>query len=205
MKTTKQENKVNPDWNPAVGDRVGINCVSSCDARHDSGDGIITKTDGTSIKIDVFDGTKGDRNWHQKECLTLVKSIKTDYTGCHPEIAASLKRGEHIECRHPEDHSLEFTVTSYCAGLKYRYGGFRNGLHDGYSDAEPVPKTKTRVLGPVQLMQALVERGYKVSADGCWSIKRSTCVILPSMWEYCGQTPCSSCSWEPWMLEEVEL
>jgi len=89
---------------------------------------------------------------------------KTDYTGCHPVIAASLKRGEHILCRHPGNHEKEFTV---CAYVRRHACPYRCTVGGGRTPAEPIPisKKETRVIGRKALTQALLNHGYLPTKD----------------------------------------
>ncbi len=134
----------------------------------------------------------------------MSNETKTSYSGCHPVIAESLRRGEHIECRvwDSEDDTLyPMTVISYREGDVCPY--ITDDI-DGYRKAEPLPKTETRVKQPVALMQALIDAGYEVDVDGHWA-KDDHRSFFPDRWFYCGEKPNTLWHWLPEWLEEVEI
>jgi hypothetical protein len=134
--------------------------------------------------------------------------LKTDYAGCHPEIAASLKRGEHYRCNLTTlkgVHAGAGWVVGYCVG---RFAPYISHSGSRYATAEPLPKTETRVIGSVEMMQGLTDMGYKPDPNGCFyttgKVHNTDC--FPSRaWILCGTTNTNGYEFEPWMLEEVEI
>ena len=79
--------------------------------------------------------------------------MKTDYTNCHPKIAESLKKGEHIKCTalsyKKGCREIEAVVSAYYEGEEYPYGTRTSSLFF----AEPLPKTETYVIDSVSIMK----------------------------------------------------
>lgn len=132
--------------------------------------------------------------------------MKTSYEGCHPEIADSLKRGEHRSCNVGENH-YPVTIVAYCI----KENPSRPYLSSGgsyYANAEPV-KTETYVIDAVSMMEGLIESGYKPDREGYFipsgEPKNISCFTLDS-WIKCGKRKENDGHlWEPWMLEEREV
>jgi len=72
---------------------------------------------------------------------------------------------------------------------------------------KPVPKTETRVKGQLVMMEELTLRGYVPNSAGKFvpPASSSNCSFVPEMWRYCGKRQPDEWTWEPWMLEEVEV
>ena len=122
--------------------------------------------------------------------------MKTSYKNCHPEIAASLQRGEHIRC---VCNNFPHTIIAYVQGYDYPY---IDDTSCKYDNAVPI-KTTTYVIDAVSMMKGLVERGYVLDHKGYWSLGMDD-GISPSMWIYCGK-PVIDYIWEPWMLIDKEV
>ena len=128
------------------------------------------------------------------------------YEGCNKEIADSLKKGIHIECRVKDSPLDNWYKGSETIGMFIERSNSpyvqTNGTSWRY--AEPLPATETRVKNPVEIMRLLVDSLYEVDDTGyCWS-NPGKITFLGDMWKYCGKTP-AGYSWEPEWLEEVEI
>ena len=130
--------------------------------------------------------------------------LKTDYTGCHPEIAASLKRGEHIMCRHPTNHWITFLVYAYSVKDCFKYRSATNGW---YQVAEPLPKTETRVVCLTTLVDRLIAYGYSQAPGGLWRSASQNATYPYNIFAMCGKgiSEAQKCVYADWMLEEVEI
>jgi hypothetical protein len=172
--------------------------------------GKVMEVRGSTIRVATNTSSKVlDAQWLELDPdYQETPELKTSYEGCHPEIAASLKRGEHIKCRVWD--SLRETkrseeIIAYAFGGAYPYRTYG----EGYMYAEPIPKTETRVIGPVEMMKQLVERGYKqTTTTGSWVNNTEQSAFPPTMFTVCDKPPSKGSTIAeqyPWMLEEVEI
>lgn len=129
--------------------------------------------------------------------------MKTSYEGCNKEIAESLKCGEHIPCSISLGTQKEkVLIISYSLNTKLKapYVG-----ENGERYVNPIPiKTETYVIGAIEMMKGLVERGYAVDRQGWW-INENSVNMTPSAWQYCDKPEFLRYDWEDWMLEEREV
>ena len=139
---------------------------------------------------------------------TPAEKVMNTYEGCNKEIADSLKKGIHIECRikdAPSDMDECYLPNrTICAFVKGKYMSTTGNIWD---IAEPVPTTETRVKGPVEIMTALINTGYSVDYKGDWGNggDDDVSMFVNTMWQYCGEKPQTDYKWEPEWLEEVEI
>jgi len=124
-------------------------------------------------------------------------TMETSYEGCHPEIAESLKRGEHIECITKTSRVKE-TIIAYLSRSNKPYVSSA-GIFLSY--AEPIT-TETYVIDAVSMMQGLVDRGYTYVSEGQWSTDGGYEHFEPEWWGDCGKV--KRCSMPDWMLIEKE-
>jgi len=127
-----------------------------------------------------------------------------DYTGCHPVIAEALKQNKSIRCKvFLAAQKYTASVIAYNLNKRCPYVSENGCL---YQSAKPIKrlKTETRVKGPVECMQWLVDNGFK--PDGMGIFKKRTdnrefdfrAVSMcnkktPDWWDF------------PELLEEVEI
>ena len=75
-----------------------------------------------------------------------------------------------------------------------------------YEEIKPAPKYETRVLGPVAMMQRLVDEGFTCDRSGDWNNPDETYIFDATMFSYCGKPKGKdSWVWLDWMLEKVEI
>jgi len=152
------------------------------------------------VKVDAIDKPEPEIN------LDDYYTKPIEYTGCDPVIAAALKQGLSIKCKVWNDHGYKVKepITRYNVGSNYPYGG-----ENGWTHAEPIPKPKKirRVMGPVEVMQELVNRGCKCDIAGDWrdGISKSLAWVGKSF-KYCGRSDQESLEAVPdWAIVEEEL
>ncbi len=133
--------------------------------------------------------------------------MKTSYKNCNPEIAVSLQRGDHIECQTFNFNKVilesSVTIIAYEEGSKFPYHSY----DDHYAIAEPIPKTETRVIGCVAMVEELLDRGFEPDNNGYFSKRDNSERWTPGLLSQCGKKPNHSyaVNWHSWMLEEVEV
>jgi len=127
--------------------------------------------------------------------------MKTSYSGCNPEIAESLQRGEHIKCISFDGNTkTEITVCAYDSNVMASYVCTNR---QDWDTAEPI-KTATYVIDAVAMMKGLVERGYLHIGNGDWALGKKE--VLSPVWSQCGEILTGNRrGWEPWMLEQKEV
>jgi len=115
----------------------------------------------------------------------MYKTKPIDYTGCNEIIADHLRRGLAIECRCWDNIKSEFAIDNIKA--YDRGGNWYVGAEGDYTQAEPIQYSETKTMKqPVELMQALVDGGWKVDNFGVWhhETKQS---FSATWWRYCGK------------------
>lgn len=65
-------------------------------------------------------------------------------------------------------------------------------------------KSRTYVIGSVQMMKQLVSRQWKPNPEGYWS-HGLTNTFSPGRWIKCGKVKDNTYAWEDWMLEEIVI
>jgi len=133
-----------------------------------------------------------------------LTNTETDYTGCHPEVAESLKRGEHVVCH--------VVLNGDSSSRKVKVIAFSNGEYvtdniHAYPCTEysiKLVETETRVIKHVPMMQGLIDRGYVAYSEG-FCIDKDDLIFYCKQFKYCGKIPTDTFTWEPWMIEEVEI
>ena len=107
------------------------------------------------------------------------------YEGCNKEIADSLKKGIHIECRVKDGALDNWYKGSETIGMFIERSNSpyvqTNGISWRY--AEPLPATETRVKNPAEIMRLLVDSLYEVDDTGhCWS-NPNKITFMGDMWK----------------------
>ena len=127
--------------------------------------------------------------------------MKTDYTNCHPEIAESLKRGEHIRCKAAgrDDDRAVVLVTAYLGKERL----YLSDKGEFWHTLEPI-KTETYVIDAVSMMKGLVERRYNVLDDGTW-VKLNYMSVTTDIWQHCDYRQPYNVPYDSWMLEKREI
>jgi len=75
-----------------------------------------------------------------------------------------------------------------------------------WNEIKPAPKYETRVLGPVAMMEALIDHGFTCDECGDWQDPSGSYVFDSSMFWICGKsTKDSGWEWKEWMLEKIEV
>jgi len=114
----------------------------------------------------------------------MYKTKPIDYTGCNETIADHLRRGLAIECR------VGSSTSTFVVAFTGSKTGFPYVSENGHQwdRAEPIQYVETKTLKqPVELMQALVDGGWKVSdKTGNW--RHDSMPNFPiAFWMYCGR------------------
>ena len=122
----------------------------------------------------------------------------TSYEGCHPVIAESLKRGEHVECA--DGFGGIYTVVAYVFGDNFPYVCTdckrRANLY-------PLPKTETWVIKASKLVKILEDEGYECDKKGFW--RKEDHNVSPEIFAYCGKPLAEMTHFPDKYLEEVEV
>lgn len=127
--------------------------------------------------------------------------MKTSYEGCHPDIAESLKRGEHARCISKDGAAeTKMTICAYDASVMASY--ICTGRMD-WDTAEPVP-TETYVIDAVSMMEGLVKRKWEQQSDGSWR-QPNGFVTAPTIFFECGARPTHTGGYHDWMLVERDV
>lgn len=93
------------------------------------------------------------------------------------------------------------SVCGQCGGTLYRS---RSGLF--FKHASPIPKTERRYRDPVEIMQWLVNHGYRADDEGAWVKEYDIYIFLPNMWKHCGNREGDNrYKWHPEWIKEVEV
>ena len=165
----------------------------------------MNKCKGTNCK--AIDGVG-----HSEECLAehdeatrCGDGMKTSYKNCHPEIAASLQLGEHIECilwdRKDDSRKYEQTVVAYTGGSEDHTNYLT--MDGDYWDCAIPHKTETYVIDAVSMVKGLVDRGYEPTMAGEWC--KDGVRFLPRLFTYCDKPhDLANADLKDWMLIDKE-
>jgi len=128
--------------------------------------------------------------------------MKTSYINCHPEIAESLQRGEHIRCyiREVAKSKRYRTIIAYVNG-NYIDHNLVKLIHEQCEVT--MIKKETYVIDAISMMKGLIERGYQVSEKGNWKLKDK--VFYVNWWQLCDEDNFVDGCFEDWMLWEREV
>lgn len=129
-----------------------------------------------------------------------------DYTGCHPDIAAALKRGESILCRVRDNKDSGWRekpeyIIAFSVGTSYPY--LTKECYVRYAEPVTKPKTITKVKKASEIVKWLEDNGYEVDEYGDWMLINNE-TFLSHMFQFCDKEPTTKVCWLPEWLEEVE-
>ena len=125
-----------------------------------------------------------------------------DFTGCDPEIAEHLKRGEAIECIVWDcegGSKIKAWVYGYAPDTIYKY----KTKEDKFACAEPSLRKDRRIMLTERAIQVLIENGY--AFDELGALRGEPHFIVPQMSEKMGKPlEDNSWKWPPCIIEEME-
>lgn len=142
--------------------------------------GVVTKTIVNTVKLNG----ETDSCWLKGVELHPYETQPIDYTGCHPVVAESLKRGEAITCL------VRRASMSRCHGQRmivaYIAGAYFSTHMESFLEAIPVdylPERPKRLKSLKECLSLLIDNGYEMDCCGGW-VKGQKCIAAKELLEY---------------------